>query len=87
VPVISYGYVPSFGLFGELKSVVVINENREEISEISSKITVQRKQKGENIFNRWLIVLAYIVCLRLLVYSISLPKTGTIVAKKVRMNN
>jgi len=70
-----------------MKSLVAVHENKEEISEISSKVTVQRKQKGKNIFNLWLIVLAYIVCLQLLAHSIKLPKAATIIAKKVRMNN
>ncbi len=87
VPIISYSYVPSYGLFGELKSLVVVNGNKEEISEVSSKITVRKKQKDKNIFNLWLLVLALISCLRLLAHSIKLPKTDTIVAKKVRMNN
>ncbi len=87
VPASPYSFVPGYGLFGELKSLVVINEDKEEISEVSSKITVRRKQKGKNIFNRWLFVSAYIVCLRLLACSIPLPETDTIVAKKVRMNN
>lgn len=87
VPMISCSYVPSYGLFGESKSLVVVNENKEEIFEISSRITVQRKQKGNNIFNLWLLVLAYITCLRLLVHRMKLSKADTIVAKKVRMNN
>lgn len=87
VPIIPYSYVLNYGLFGELKSLVVANENKEEILEVSSKITVQRKQKGKNIFNLWLLVLAYIVCLRLLAHDTKLPKADTIVAKKVRMNN
>lgn len=87
VPSIPYSYVPGYGLFGELKSWVVVNENKEEILEVSSKITVQKKQKGKNIFNLWLFILAYIACLRLLAHSVKLPKADTIVAKKVRMNN
>lgn len=87
VPIISYSYVPSYGLFGELKSLVVVNENQEELEEVSSKTTVQRKRKGKNIFNSWLLVLVYIACLRLLAHSIKLPKADTIVAKKVRMDN
>lgn len=87
VPIISCSCVPSYGLFGELKSLVVVNEDKEEISEISSKVTMRRKQKGKNIFNLWLIVLAYIVCLELLAHSTKLPKADTIIAKKVRMNN
>lgn len=87
VPVNSYTCIPNYGLFGELKAVVVAGENREEIAEVSSKVTVQKKQKGKNILNLWLKILAYIVCLRLLAHSIKLSKTDTIVAKKVRMNN
>lgn len=87
VPIISYTYVLSYGLFGELKSLVVANENKEEILEVSSRINVQRKQKGNNIFNLWLLVLAYITCLRLLTRSNKFKKIDTIVTKKIRMNN
>lgn len=86
VPIFSCGYVSSYGLFGEMKSFVAVNENKEEISEVSSKITVQRKQKGKNILNVWFLLLANIVCLLLLAHSIKLPKADTIFAKKVRMN-
>ncbi|MDE5909960.1 MAG: hypothetical protein K2H52_14640 [Lachnospiraceae bacterium] len=87
IPINSYTYVPSYGLFGELKTLIVANENKEEIEEVSSRVTVQKKQKGKNILNLWLLILAYIACLRLLAHSIRLPKTDTIIAKKVRMNN
>lgn len=82
VPILSCSRVPSYGLFGELKSLVVVNEDKEELSEISSKVTIEKKQKCKNIFNLWLIVLAHIVCLQLLAYSIKLPKADTIVAKR-----
>lgn len=87
IPITSYTYVPSYGLFGELKTLIVANENKEEITEVSSKVAVQKKRKGKNIFNLWLLILAYTACLRLLAHSIKLPKTDTIVAKKVRMND
>lgn len=87
VPMISCIYVPSYGLFGELKPFVVVIENKEEIFEVSSWINVQSKQINKNIFNLWLYFLVFITCLRLLAHSIKLPKADTIVAKKVRMNN
>lgn len=87
IPINSYTYVPSYGLFGELKTLIVANENTEEIAEVSSKVTVQKKQKGKTIFNLWLYFLVFVSCLRLLAHSIKLPKADTIVAKKVRMNN
>lgn len=87
VPIIPCSYIPSHGMFGELKSLVIVNENSAEIGDTSSKITVRRKQKGKNIFNLWFLVLANIACLLLLAHSIKLPKADTIVAKKVRMNN
>lgn len=80
-------YVPVYGLFGELKTAAVVNENREESAEVSSKLTVRKKQKGENKFNVWFFISADIACLRLLAHDINLPKTDTIVAKKVRMNH
>lgn len=87
VPMISYSYLPRYGLFGELQSLVVVNENKEEISEVSSKITVRKKQKGNNRINLWLFVLAHITCLRLLAKSARFPKADTIIVKKVRMNH
>ncbi len=87
VPINSYIYIPIYGLFGELKTLVVADEYNEEIAEVSSKVTAHKKQKGKNIFNLWLVILVYIACLRLLAHIILLPKTDTIVAKKVRMNN
>ncbi len=87
IPINSYTYMPSYGLFGELKALIVANENKEEITEVSSKVTIQKKQKGKNIFNLWFYFLVFITCLRLLAHRIKLPKTDTIVAQKVRMNN
>lgn len=87
IPITSYTYVRGYGLFGELKTLIVVNENKEEIAEVSPKAVVKKKQKGKHILNLWLLILAYIVCLRLLAHSIKLPKTDTIVGKKVRMNN
>lgn len=86
-PIIPCSYIPNYGLFGELKSSVIASEDREEISEISAKIHIREKQKGKNIFNFWLLLLAHIVCVRLLAHSFPLPRADTIVAKKVRMNN
>lgn len=87
VPMISCSYIPSYGLFGELKPLIVVCENKEEIIEASSKFTVQRKQKGKNIYCLWYYFIAYIACLRLFSHSIKLPKADTMVAKKVRLNN
>lgn len=84
---ISCNYVPSYGLFGELKPLVVVSENKEEIFEVSSRINIHRKQKGKNIFNLWFYYLEFIIYLRLLARSIKLPKANTIVAQKVKMNN
>lgn len=87
VPIIPCSYIPNYGFFGELKSSVIVSEDKEEISEVSSKINIWKKQKGKNIFNFWLLILVYIVCVRLLAYSFQLPKKDTIVTKKIRMNN
>lgn len=87
VPAISCGHIPNYGLFGELRSSVIGSEEQEEISEISSKISIRKKQKGKNIFNFWFCILVCIVCVRLLSYSFPLPGADTIVAKKVRMND
>lgn len=87
IPINAYTYMSSYGLFGELKTLIVINEKKEETAEVSSKVTVQKKQKGKNIFNLWFYYLVLIICLRLLAHRIKLPKADTIVAKKVRMNN
>lgn len=87
VPIVSCSYIPNCGLFGELKSLVIVSEDKEEISEVSSKINIRKKQKGKNIFNFWLLILVYIVCVCLLANSFHLPRADTIVTKKIRMNN
>lgn len=87
VPIIPCSYIPNYGLFGELKSSVIVSEDKEEISEVSSNINIRKKQKGKNIFNFWLLILAYIICVCLLAHSFQLPRADTIVTKKIRMNN
>lgn len=87
VPIIPCSYISNYGLFGELKSSVIVSEDREEISEVSTKINIRKKQKGKIIFNCWLLLLVYIVCVSLLAHSFQLPRADTIVAKKIRMNN
>ena len=87
VPINSYICIPSYGLFGELKTVVVADENKEEIAEVFSKVTVQKKQKGKNKLKLWIKILTYIVCMRLLLNRIKLTKNENIINKKVTMNN
>lgn len=87
VPVISCSYIPNYGLFGELRSSVIGSEDQEEVSEVSSRIAIRKKQKGKNIFNIWLYILVCIICVRLFSHSFPLLREDTIVTKKVRMND
>lgn len=87
VPILPVCYANTYGLFGERNASTVISVGKEEVSEISSKITAWRKQKGENIINIYLAIFAEIVCIQFLACICNFLKEYTMVARKVRMNN
>ncbi len=86
-PSLPHDCITSYGLFGEVKSSVLTEAADTGASLISSRITVRESQKGIRVFNIWFNLWAAVVCLRFLQSVRKLPRSDTIVAKKVRMND
>lgn len=86
--VIPCNIINVYGLFGELQSFTVNDNNEVEISEINTvKITQSLRIKGQNVINVWFAVLMLVVFTQALIYSIGLPHQNTVVTLKVRMDN
>lgn len=77
----------TLGLFGEVKSSTVTEDNsiREELGK--QVYTNQRTPKGINIFNIWFELWCCIVYMIFIMYQEKLPRGHTIVTLKVRMDN
>lgn len=77
----------TLGLFGEVKSSTVTEDNcfREELEK--QVYTNQRTPKGINIFNIWFELWCCIVYMIFIMYQEKLPRGQTIVTLKVRMDN
>jgi hypothetical protein len=85
--VIQCGIINNIGLFGEVKSSAVVED--EETEEVNARQVFVKKQqiKGENIYNIWYEVWVYIVCIILIFYMLRLPRAATTVTLKVRMDD
>ena len=87
VTVIPYNSINVIGLFGEIKSSPVINENKIH-GAIKKQIYIKsHKNKGINIINIWYELLCSIVCMIFINYLSRLPRGDTIITFKVRMDN
>lgn len=87
VPTFSAVWINSYGLFGEVKSSIILKEASEEFSDISSKMNIRKAVKGINVWNKWFWLWVMVVCLSLTICIYNLPKEDTIVSKKVRMDD
>ena len=87
VTIISCSSIVAFGLFGEVKSSTVKEDDSfpEELKK--QTITKTHKSKGKNIINLWYELWYSIVCMIFVVYTDKLPGRTTIVSLKIRMNN
>ena len=87
VTVISCSSIYALGLFGEVKSSTVTEDNdfSEELEKQAH--TKTRKYKGINIINIWYELWCSIVCMIFIVYKDKLPRGDTIVTLNVRMDN
>ncbi len=75
------------GLFGEIKSSTV-TENNQFHEALEKQIYMKsRKNKGINIINIWYELWCSIVCMIFIKYLSRLPRGDTIITLKVRMNN
>ena len=87
VTILPCNSVYSLGLFGEVKSSTVIEDNKfqEELEkQVCTKI---RKYKGINIINIWYELWCSIICMIFALYIGKLPRGDTIITLKVRMDN
>ena len=79
--------VYTLGLFGEVKSSAV-TEDDEFLEELEKQVyTKTCKYKGINIINIWYELWCSIICMAFAVYIGRFPREDTIVALKVRMDN
>lgn len=87
VTIIPYGSICVLGLFGELKSSIVTEDNNI-VEEVEKQVDIQsHKCKGINIINIWYKLWCSIICLIFVMYMGKLLRGDTIVTLKVRMDN
>lgn len=87
VTVIPCSGIYALGLFGEVKSSTVAENNN--FAEKSEKkfYTVPHKNKGINFINIWYELWCIIIYMVFIMYKDKLPRGDTIVTLKVRMDN
>ncbi len=76
-----------YGLFGEVKSIAVMEEEQTKKGEYASVYEKHCSVKRNNIYNIWFEIAVIITCLIYSSYMIRLPREDTIVTLKVRMDN
>lgn len=88
VVVLPCGIINVHGLFGEIVTSTVVEDEEQEIVNIKS-VDYKKVQtaKGTNIFNVWFEILAAVVCISFCANLVKLPRGDTIVTLKVRMDN
>ena len=75
------------GLFGEIKSSTVTEDNDFEQESKRQVYTNPQKYKGTNIINIWYELWCIIVYMIFIMYKDKLPRGDTIVTLRVRMDN
>lgn len=86
VAVLPCGIINTHGLFGEITSSTITNDDNSSFQE--SRVFENRKQiKGINIYNIWFEVLICVICMIYIQYIFRLPREDTIITFKVRMDN
>ena len=87
VAVLPCGIINTHGLFGEITSSTITNDD-DNSSFQESRVFENRKQiKGINIYNIWFEVLICVICMIYIQYMFRLPREDTIITFKVRMDN
>ena len=87
VTVIPCSNIYALGLFGEVKSSTV-TEDQDFPEELKKQVyTKTLKYKGINIINIWYELWCSIVYMIFIIYTDKLPRGDTIVTLKVRMDN
>lgn len=87
-PASSSTIILSYGLLGQVKSVLV-SENQVQIQEQKNKADQNNieSQKDIQIFNIWLLILAIILYIKYALYGLRLPRKNTLVLMKVCIDN
>ena len=87
VAVLPCGIINTHGLFGEITSSTITNDD-DNSSFQESRVFENRKQiKGIYIYNIWFEVLICVICMIYIQYMFRLPREDTIITFKVRMDN
>lgn len=87
VTVIPCSSIYALGLFGEVKSSTVTEDNCYLEESENQAYIIPHKYKGTNIINSWYELWCIIVYMIFIMYKDKLPRGDTIVTLKVRMNN
>ena len=88
VPVSSSTMILSYGLLGEVRSVLVY-ENEIQTEEQGNRVhkhNIESTKTGQ-IFNIWLLILAIILLIKYTLFALRLPIKETLVSRMVRMDN
>jgi hypothetical protein len=85
--VIPCGIINTIGLFGEVKSSIVMEDKETEKANVKQIFVKRQQTNGENIYNIWYEIWVCIICMILIFYMFRLPKGNTIVTLKVRMDD
>ena len=87
VAILPCGIINAHGLFGELTSQAVA-EDEDSSRYQESRVFENRKHiKGTNIYNIWFETWICIICMVFIQYMFRLPREDTIITLKVRMDN
>lgn len=87
VTVIPCNSINIIGLFGEIKSSTVTEDNQLHEAIEKQAYIKSHKYKGTNIINTWYELWCSIVCMIFIKYLSRLPRGDTIITFKVRMDN
>lgn len=89
--VLPYGYINTYGLFGQVTSVTVLADKEKSIQNTVREISIKehnvKRAKGINIFNAWFAISVFIVVMSYIKYRFRLPREDNIVTLKVRMDH
>ncbi|MCM1174582.1 MAG: hypothetical protein NC341_05960 [Blautia sp.] len=87
VTVFPCGMINAYGLFGEVTSSAITEDQESIISDEIRIFKTTKNSKGINIFNVWFEIWICIICSAFLEYAFRLPEKDTIVTLKVRIDD
>lgn len=87
VVVLPCGIINTHGLFGEIVSSTITDEDNNSSFQESCVFENRKQIKGINIYNIWFKVWICVICMIFIKYMFKLPREDTIITFKVRMDN